>query len=121
MELEDCRRLTGPSLLLDRPGAAAEVPLCDTRKTALLDLWTLHVTKLLAIIGWADELVHIRPYPGGASLCITAPIDALYAATTVIELAWDITLAAPENINAQKFLFNTCPQRDAVKSLVLKA
>lgn len=103
MELEDCRRLTGPSLLLDRPGATADVALPDAAKQAILDVWTLHVTALLTAIGWPDEQVKIRTYPGGASLCITAPIDALYAATTVIELAWDMTLAKPDNMDTRKF------------------
>lgn len=34
-----------------------------------------------------------RQYKGGASLIITAPVDALYSATEVNEAAWLATLA----------------------------
>ena len=36
----------------------------------------------------------MRPYPSGASLAVTAPIDGLFAATELIEHAWDMMQAA---------------------------
>ncbi len=38
-------------------------------------------------VGWGDEVTRVRRFPGGASLAISAPIDALYAATEVNEWA----------------------------------
>ncbi|GLQ21359.1 Mur ligase family protein [Algimonas porphyrae] len=92
MELTDSRRLTGPSLVLDRPGAAAEISVTDRRDEAL-QLWRSHVRTLLNAVGWPDETMTTRAYAGGATVAITAPIDALYAATEVVEAAWDRTVA----------------------------
>ncbi|MEM9600468.1 MAG: Mur ligase family protein, partial [Pseudomonadota bacterium] len=92
MVLNDSRRLTGPSLVLDRPGAAAEVSLPDHADRAL-SLWTDHVRTILTAVGWANENIATRTYDGGATLAITAPIDALYSATDVVEAAWDWTVA----------------------------
>lgn len=88
MELTDSRRLTGPSLLLDRPGAAAEVSVPDDVKARAIALWTAHVRSLLEAVGWGDECVATRTYEGGATLAITASIDGLYAATEIVEAAW---------------------------------
>ena len=35
----------------------------------------------------------MRPFPGGASLAVSAPLDGLYAATEIVEWAWDSTCA----------------------------
>ena len=44
-------------------------------------------------VGWQDQRVVVRGYPGGASTAISAPLDALYAATDLIEVAWQFTEA----------------------------
>jgi len=44
--------------------------------------------RLLAAVGWTDEEIAVRRFSGGASLAFSAPIDSLYAATEVNELAW---------------------------------
>jgi cyanophycin synthetase len=43
---------------------------------------------MLDAVGWGHEETAERLYTGGASLAISAPIDALYAATEVNEWAW---------------------------------
>jgi cyanophycin synthetase len=48
---------------------------------------------VLAAVGWQDESTCVRRYPGGASLAISAPFDALYAACEVNEAAWDLAVA----------------------------
>jgi cyanophycin synthetase len=87
----DSRRLTGPSLLLDRPGAALEVAL-PADSDEVVALWREALGPLLGALGWGGETVAVRRFSGGASLAFTAPIDALYAATEVNEAA----LAAAE-------------------------
>ncbi|GHA85494.1 Mur ligase [Algimonas arctica] len=88
MQLTDSRRLTGPSLILDRPGAAAEISVDDHVKDSALARWATHVRTLLDAVGWPDETLAVRPYQGGATLAITAPIDSLFAATEIVEAAW---------------------------------
>lgn len=89
MELTDSRRLTGPSLVLDVPGAAAEVSVPDEVKDRAIALWELHVRTLLDALGWTNARIGIRLYKGGATLAISAPIDGLYAATDIVEAAWE--------------------------------
>ena len=91
MELTDVRRLTGRSLLLDGPGAAAEAVLPAGREGMVVALWRGALGQLLEQVGWGSAPVRVRPYAGGASLALGAPPDALYAATELIEAAWDAT------------------------------
>ncbi len=94
MRLTDVRRLTGASLALDHPGAVGEVvDLREAVSGPVLTLWRRCARSLLDAVGWGAESIAIRPYPGGASLAVTAPIDGLYAATDLIERAWDMTQA----------------------------
>lgn len=86
--IRDSRRLTGPNLVTDRPGAVLEVELPDSAADELVRFWTEAARLALDAVGWTGESLHVRRYPGGASLAMTAPIDALYAATEVNEWAW---------------------------------
>ncbi len=88
MELTDVRRLTGASLLLDRPGAAGEAQLPVGQEGLVVAIWRRQMRRLLEGVGWSGEAVAVRPYPGGASLALSAPPDALYAATDLLEAAW---------------------------------
>lgn len=93
MELLDSRRLTGPGLLLDREGAAIEVSY-GAGEENVVSLWRERVRRLLNAVGWGTETVAVRLFPGGASLAITAPFDALFAACDVAEAAWTAATAA---------------------------
>ncbi|MGJ8560398.1 MAG: Mur ligase family protein [Litorimonas sp.] len=98
MQLTDSRRLTGPSLLLDRPGAAAEISVAKDIKGKAIALWTAQVRTLLDAVEWEDEQFASRLYEGGATLAITAPIDGLYAATEIIEAAWNAVQASLDGL-----------------------
>lgn len=76
-------------MVLDGPGAAAEISLLEEEKHRAIGLWVTHVHELLDAVGWVDETSATREYQGGATLAITAPIDALYAATEIVEAAWE--------------------------------
>jgi cyanophycin synthetase len=89
MELLDSRRLTGPNLLLDRPGAVIEVALAPEETQAAVAAWARQARGMLDAVGWTREEVAARTWPGGASLAVTAPIDGLYAATDINDWAWD--------------------------------
>ena len=91
--LEDSRRLTGPNLLLDGPGAVVDVALPEAQAAAAVEVWTMQARALLEAVGWGDAALAARRYTGGASLAFSAPIDALYAATEVNETAWEAAVA----------------------------
>ena len=92
----DSRRLTGPSLLLDRPGAILEVRLDDAVRDRAAAAWRAAARRLLDAVGWPNEVLATRTFAGGVSLALTAPVDALYAATEVNEAAWAAAAAALE-------------------------
>jgi UDP-N-acetylmuramyl tripeptide synthase len=94
MELEDSRRLTGANILWDHPGAVIDVSLDDEQRVGIVASWTRAVRRRLDAVGWADERSRVRVSSGGVSLAISAPLDALYAATDVNESAWREALAA---------------------------
>ena len=94
MKVRDSRRLTGPNIVTRGAGAVLDVALDpgDPAEEAL-ELWRRWARRLLAAVGWnAVELAH-RRFHGGLSLVMSAPIDALYAATEVNELAWELVVA----------------------------
>ncbi len=88
MRVLDSRRLTGPSLLLDRPGAILDVATGDASHAAVEAAWRERVRAMLDALDWSDSWLASRPFPDGWSLAVTAPIDALYAATEVNEWAF---------------------------------
>jgi UDP-N-acetylmuramyl tripeptide synthase len=94
MELLDSRRLTGPGLLLDRPGAVADVKVADDLRDELIAAWRAAATRMLGAVGWGGERIVARRFTGGASLAITAPPDSLYSATDLNEWAWAAAEAA---------------------------
>ena len=90
-ELKESRRLTGPNVLWGRPGAVIDVALSDDEAEVVIGTWSAAVRELLDAIGWEEESLAHRRFPGGVSLAISAPIDALYTATEINEAAWDLT------------------------------
>jgi UDP-N-acetylmuramyl tripeptide synthase len=88
MRILDSRRLTGPGLLLDRAGAVLDVEIDGAAGEQAIAAWRNATTRMLDAVGWSDERVAVRRYAGGASLAISAPPDALYAATDLNDWAW---------------------------------
>ena len=88
MHVLDSRRLTGPGLLLDGPGAVLEVRLEPSETSKAVAAWAAAVQRLLQAVGWGDQQLATRTFNGGVSLAFTAPIDGLYAATELNERAW---------------------------------
>lgn len=88
MEFLDARRLTGPSLIFDKPGAILDVGCSAADADRLIPVWGKHVRRMLAELGWTDSEFSALKLLGGVSLGFTAPIDALYAASEVNEWAW---------------------------------
>jgi UDP-N-acetylmuramyl pentapeptide synthase len=93
MTVLDSRRLTGPGLLLDRPGAILDIRLGNRDPDEAIAAWRHAAHRLLRDVGWPDEELAARRFPGGVSLALSAPIDALYAATELNERAWEAAAA----------------------------
>ncbi|MFT5711797.1 MAG: cyanophycin synthetase [Glaciecola sp.] len=95
-ELDEVRRLTGPNLLSDEPGAIIDVFFSDVEFQAVIDCWRKHLYHCQVTLGseyaWPSTCYE-RLYKDGASLSISAPIDLLYSACDLIELAWDLCVA----------------------------
>ena len=89
MRLLDSRRLTGPNLLWEKPGAVIDVAFGDAPARLVVGAWEREARRLLDEIGWKEQQLCVRCFEGGASLAISAPVDALYSAAEVNEAAWD--------------------------------
>jgi UDP-N-acetylmuramyl tripeptide synthase len=98
------RRLTGANLFFAGTGALLETQGI-TADTALLEGWRARAARARAHLGWdrADAAsgcvragVVARLHAGGASLALSAPVDALYVATEVNEWALCAALLAQD-------------------------
>lgn len=89
----DSRRLTGPSLLLDSPGAILELRLPRAKKALYLRDWEREVRKLLRRLRFNREQVVVRDQGRSQMVAISAPLDALLTATFINEAAFERVLA----------------------------
>lgn len=92
LELDEARRLTGPNLLWDLPGGILDVFITGIDKKKVVDQWQLWVSKLLADFGWQQQTTY-RLHSEGANLALSAPMDSLYCACDLAELAWHCSVA----------------------------
>ncbi len=93
IKLLDSRRLTGPNLFWDLPGAILDVAIEDIPADQLISAWSKEVAVLMEAVGWSSEHICSRVYDGGISLVINAPIDVLYAACELNEVAFSRAVA----------------------------
>lgn len=99
--MDDCRRLTGPSLVWDKPGAILDVLVDGMEMDMVLDCWYRHIDQLLGQVDWQDpELTH-RRFENGFNLLIAAPIDQLYSAVLILETVWYFCVCELLGIEAQ--------------------
>ena len=89
IELLDSRRLTGPNLYWDWPGAVLDISLSDIPADLVISAWAEEVTRLMDAMGWNAGNIYSREFDGGASLIINAPIDELYTACELNEVAFN--------------------------------
>lgn len=50
--VKDSRRLTGPNLVTDRPGAVLEVELADPSAAEMVRAWQEEARRALDALGW---------------------------------------------------------------------
>ena len=93
IQVDDARRLTGPGLLWDRPGAVVDVFLTDIDATQITALWEKHARLVLDALGWQKQHLTHRIFTGGVNLAISAPMDQLYSAIFAAQTAWHFCAA----------------------------
>jgi len=101
--LDDRRRLTGPGLLWDYPGAVLDVLFHDFDANTVISAWNGQARRVLDAIGWTEQLITSRAYQGGVSLAISAPMDQLYSATFAAQTAWHFCAAELLNMDVGDF------------------
>ena len=87
LALDSCRRLLGPNLYGPDTGAVGDGLSPGFDPARMLALWSLHARTLLDALCWAGP-VSTRPFDGGGSLYVPAPVDQLFTAAYLIEAAW---------------------------------
>lgn len=92
LQLEEVRRLTGPNILWDHPGALVDVLIDGADKLAVVKTWQRWMEKLLAEFDWQQSTT-FRLHAHGASMALSAPMDSLYTACELAELGWDCCTA----------------------------
>lgn len=90
--LDGCRRLLGPNLYSDCPGAVGDGLAPGADRDRMLVLWQDRTRELLDALGQNPDIL-LRPFDGGGSLFFTAPVDQLLTAAYVIEAAWYFTVS----------------------------
>jgi len=84
----DARRLTGPNVLWDKSGAVLDIECTVQDANRLIPFCEAQIRRMLDAVGWEDESIqHVR-LEGGVSVAFSAPIDALYAASSINEWVW---------------------------------
>lgn len=122
VDFHDSRRLTGPNVIQERPGAVLEITGSEAQLETVLEGWQKQARKILDAVGWSTEEIGIRRYAGGASLYISAPIDALYAATEVNEWAVESAIrdSAPDLETAAERLRSAIRKEENPRLLALR-
>ncbi len=89
----DSRRVPGPNVLWARPCAVLDLAWDDADAPRAVAAWQSRARQILDAVGWQREDTAVRLFPGGATLALSAPDDALYAATELNEWAWTAAAA----------------------------
>jgi hypothetical protein len=126
MELVDCRRLTGPSIVADTPCAVVEAELAIEETEPVIAEWTRQVRRMLDATGWTPETTSAHRVQGGVMLVLSAPADGLYVATEIAEWAWQATRAArtgddPPDFDADSESFRRVIAEEANPALIALA
>jgi len=91
--LIDSRRLTGPNLVWDHPGALLEV---ETDSDLLIGYWKEEIEALRYQLGLPDLGMAVKRRSQGAWLVVGGPVDSLYGLIEASELAWHRSIARME-------------------------
>ena len=123
LTVEDCRRLTGPGILWDHPGAVLQLSFDTFTRKQIIDVWHQYARQVLDAVGWSDETFTERAFEGGINLAISAPMDQLYSAVFVLQTTWhfcaaDLLSASSGDFDAMIRDLRSVMQREANPALV---
>lgn len=102
--VDDARRLTGPGIMWNYPGAVMDVFFDSLPAARVTALWDQHARRVLEALGWQDQAFTSRVFTGGVNLAISAPMDQLYSAVFATQTAWhfcaaDLCGVAPDDFD----------------------
>ncbi len=86
IKLVDSRRLTGPNLVWDHPGALLDVAFTDA---GVVDLWKKEIIAIRSALSLPDMGLVVLRRAEGAWLVVGGPVDQLYGLIEASELAWE--------------------------------
>lgn len=99
MELIDSRRLTGPNLVWEKPGALLDVEF-EKREDGVLVFWKEEMRAIQKQLGWSGFPLRIRLRRAGAWLVAAGPVDQLYTVIEASEKAWERAVARQKGDHA---------------------
>ena len=102
VRISDARRLTGPGMIWDHPGAVIDA-FVQGDAGVVADAWGRHARRVLDACGWPQEQVATRLFQGGVNLALSAPMDQLYSAIFVAQTAWHLCAAELSGTAPQAF------------------
>jgi len=79
------RRLFGPNLFSERPGAVLEVVCHDAAGALAVDRWPGEVARLTTALGWTQVATVVLRASASANLFLTAPVDGLLTASDLLQ------------------------------------
>ncbi|MCP5073889.1 MAG: Mur ligase [Rhodobacteraceae bacterium] len=103
IRVDDARRLTGPGLIWDYPGAVLDIFFENVDPGVVTALWGKHARRVLDALGWRHEDVTHRSFSGGVNLAISAPMDQLYSAIFAAQTAWHFCAAELLGVKPGRF------------------
>ena len=114
MDVDESRRLTGPNLLSDNPGAVMEVFIEGAEISQVIVLWKKYLQQLLASLNLQAEIYH-RSFSDGANLGFSADEDMLYCACEINEAAIELARAELSGEDADSELTSLSRLQDILK------
>lgn len=122
IRVSEARRLTGPGMIWDHPGAVIDV-FVDGEAEAVAAAWQRHARAVLNAIGWTGEHVTTRRFEGGVNLALSAPMDQLYSAIYAAQTAWhfcaaDLLGVAPDPFEPMIADLKSVMQQEADPALI---
>ena len=100
MELLDCRRLTGPNLLWDRPSVMLDIACNREQAPTIQSRLKAQILSLHERLAWSAPAFSAKDRVGGLSLVFDGPIDRLYAGIALGEAAWQCCTDASADLDA---------------------
>lgn len=101
--LESSRRVTGPGLLWEKPGAILDVFTDHFDNEQVKQVWFIEIERVLKAIGWNSSQTATRIFDGGVNLAISASIDLLYSAVFVVETSWQLAASKLLDVKPDDF------------------